>query len=584
MALPLVPLAAGAVALFLLARSKSSPSSSYSQAPSDGSQPATKESAPPAKSWQEMPPALQEQVAAALGALGVSPATGELSGQPVTADAIKMATQTAALCESQGFYDVAKELRRLIGKAAPTVPSPPEVAPIAAAAPPGLTPEQATALARTLTLDRDPASIQAVIVTLQKLPPSPQRDNLISMAQALLLQLQAAQSTTQTMQQIDQVIKSPGIAEVHAAVQPLPPAVIPVITPPSTPTVAPSTSSPLPTALPIPVAPATVPASTGVPALPSPLPPPATSANTYAALLPLTGSAVLQSGSKGGTVSAWQHILGLDGFPVVVDGAFGPATLAATIAWQKQRGLTADGKVGAATRAKVGTPPLAPAAALPPVVLSYSALLPKTGTRTLTSGLSGPDVKAWQQILQLDGASLTADGSFGPATLAATKTWQSAHGLTADGKVGAGTRAKVGTPPVGRTPSTSVTPSAPSPVPAVIAPVTPSSSAPPLIFSKVVDPTPSAPALKKGSKGDAVKSWQNILTALGYGSTIGTPDGDFGAKTDTATRALQAYAQSHYIDSKPITVDGVVGAQARRIVVARTAELKGIVVAGRSAT
>ena len=230
MALPVLPIALGAVALFFLAK-QSSASSSYSQAPADGSKPPKKEAAPPGKTWKEMPPALQEQVAAALGALGVSPATGELSGNPVTADAIKMASQTAALCESQGFYEVAKELKRLVAGAVVTVPTPAEAEPMKAAAPPGLTPEQVEALVRTLTMDRDPKNIEALIMALERMPQSPQRDNFIGMAKALLLQLAAAQSTTQTMQQIDQVIKSPGIAEVRAAVQPLPPVVVPVLSP-----------------------------------------------------------------------------------------------------------------------------------------------------------------------------------------------------------------------------------------------------------------------------------------------------------------------------------------------------------------
>ncbi len=408
MALPLIPLAAaGAVALFLLTRSKES--SAYSQAPSDGSAPPTKEPPPNSKSWQEMPQALQEQVAAALGALGVSPATGELSGSPVSADAIKLATQTAALCESQGFYDVAKELRRLIAKAAPTVATPPEAAPIKAAAPPGLSPAQIEAIARTLTLDRDPAAIQALIVTLQKLPPSPERDHFIEMASALLLQLQAAQSTTQTMQQIDQVIKSPGIAAVNQSVKPLPAVAIPVLQPPAPVILQPSI-------LPFPVAP------TPAPVLTSPIP--TAAAVTRATLKALTGTRVLQSGSTGNDVAAWQQILRLDGFAVTVDKKYGPATVAATKSWQQQRGIGADGKVGPATRAKIGslpiqdkalpaTPAKAPVKAAPAAVSPALAQFPdpSPAARTLARGMKGEDVKSWQRILTSFGYPM---GTFGP--------------------------------------------------------------------------------------------------------------------------------------------------------------------------
>lgn len=54
---------------------------------------------------------------------------------------------------------------------------------------------------------------------------------------------------------------------------------------------------------------------------------------------------------------------------------------------------------------------------------------------------SGNLVGAWQSILWADGylnkcGSSGIDGAFGSVTQGATKTWQSAHGLTADGVVG----------------------------------------------------------------------------------------------------------------------------------------------------
>jgi peptidoglycan hydrolase-like protein with peptidoglycan-binding domain len=54
---------------------------------------------------------------------------------------------------------------------------------------------------------------------------------------------------------------------------------------------------------------------------------------------------------------------------------------------------------------------------------------------------SGNLVGAWQSILWADGylnkcGTKGIDGAFGTTTQGATKTWQSAHGLTADGIVG----------------------------------------------------------------------------------------------------------------------------------------------------
>jgi peptidoglycan hydrolase-like protein with peptidoglycan-binding domain len=55
--------------------------------------------------------------------------------------------------------------------------------------------------------------------------------------------------------------------------------------------------------------------------------------------------------------------------------------------------------------------------------------------------------------------------------------------------------------------------------------------------------------LKKGSKGDAVKTLQTKLSKLGY--KVGTIDGIFGTNTETAVKAFQK--------AKNLTVDGIAG-------------------------
>lgn len=60
--------------------------------------------------------------------------------------------------------------------------------------------------------------------------------------------------------------------------------------------------------------------------------------------------------------------------------------------------------------------------------------------RVLRRGMFGPDVAAWQRLVGVQ----PADGIFGKLTEAATRAWQTAHALTADGVVGRNTRALAG--------------------------------------------------------------------------------------------------------------------------------------------
>jgi peptidoglycan hydrolase-like protein with peptidoglycan-binding domain len=65
---------------------------------------------------------------------------------------------------------------------------------------------------------------------------------------------------------------------------------------------------------------------------------------------------------------------------------------------------------------------------------------PGTGTQLLRRGDRGAAVATWQWRLRLVGQTVDVDEDFGPATEAATRTFQQANGLTADGVVGPLTR------------------------------------------------------------------------------------------------------------------------------------------------
>ena len=120
-----------------------------------------------------------------------------------------------------------------------------------------------------------------------------------------------------------------------------------------------------------------------------------------------------KTGSTGEDVRTVQHLLGVHGHPVGVDGQFGPATKAAVQAFQSTEGLAADGIVGN---------------------LCWEALIV-----TVASGASGARVRAVQGQLDGQGWRLPVDGTFGPVTTRSIRDFQTAHGLVVDAVVGPAT-------------------------------------------------------------------------------------------------------------------------------------------------
>jgi hypothetical protein len=68
-------------------------------------------------------------------------------------------------------------------------------------------------------------------------------------------------------------------------------------------------------------------------------------------------------------------------------------------------------------------------------------------SQVLSEGSSGPAVVYLQQRLNVWGANLTADGSFGPATDSAVRSFQTSHNLNVDGIVGPATWGALDTTP-----------------------------------------------------------------------------------------------------------------------------------------
>ncbi|WP_345035713.1 peptidoglycan-binding protein [Streptomyces sannanensis] len=122
---------------------------------------------------------------------------------------------------------------------------------------------------------------------------------------------------------------------------------------------------------------------------------------------------VIARGDSGAQVTTVQHLLTHRGYATTADGIFGAGTETKVKSFQSANGLAADGSVGPLTWPKL-------------VV-------------TVQNGSSGSAAKAAQTQLNRYGYGLAVDGAFGTASVNAAKNFQSKHGLTADGVVGAAT-------------------------------------------------------------------------------------------------------------------------------------------------
>ncbi|WP_076262382.1 phage tail tip lysozyme [Intrasporangium flavum] len=126
-----------------------------------------------------------------------------------------------------------------------------------------------------------------------------------------------------------------------------------------------------------------------------------------------TALPTLRSGSQGTAVRTLQYLLRSRGYAVTADGVFGAGTDSAVRSYQSAHGLGSDGIVGTNT---------------------WNSILP-----VLRQGDSGDAVTGLQRELVDAGYALTVDGSFGPATDSAVRSYQQANGLLVDGVVGTNT-------------------------------------------------------------------------------------------------------------------------------------------------
>lgn len=197
-----------------------------------------------------------------------------------------------------------------------------------------------------------------------------------------------------------------------------------------------------------------------------------------------------------------------------------------------------------------GTSGAAQAQAEEPAPVSQPAVPTVNGGRivrpTLQLGSQGESVRELQSMLILLGYYPgPVSGVYQEDTATATRRFQTAAGITADGIAGPATWSRLFPTPPGEanppTASGSTTPavstSDPSPTPAE----TPSASN--------ADNVAALPVLRPGMEGDAVRQLQQRLKTKGFYS--GAIDGIFGSQTENSVRQAQA--------ANNLTVDGIVG-------------------------
>lgn len=137
-----------------------------------------------------------------------------------------------------------------------------------------------------------------------------------------------------------------------------------------------------------------------------------------------TASAAPAVAARSASVAALQVALRSQGlYTGAVDGISGPQTRGALLRFQRKNGIRATGKVGLATRCKLGR-----------------LGTPLLGQRQLASGRVGWDVTSLEFRLRAFGLpARLVDGRFDGATTAALRRFQRARGLAPDGIAGAST-------------------------------------------------------------------------------------------------------------------------------------------------
>lgn len=150
---------------------------------------------------------------------------------------------------------------------------------------------------------------------------------------------------------------------------------------------------------------------------------------------PAPATGVWTIGTTGNKVRDIQKVVG-----VTADGVYGPATAAAVKSWQQKLQIPADGVWGPRTD-EATTQFFAWIARQPstPQTSPFLAAVASAKKQVIGAGNINGAVRIAQLLLGANGYHVTVDGVFGPATVNATKRFQAANRLNADGIIGPNT-------------------------------------------------------------------------------------------------------------------------------------------------
>ena len=132
-------------------------------------------------------------------------------------------------------------------------------------------------------------------------------------------------------------------------------------------------------------------------------------------------------------ITVQQRLKELGYYTGSIDGVYGSGSIAAATAFQKNNGLKVDGLTGQSTYAALFSSSA--------VAAGSSGSSSSSGAYVkLKSGDKGTEVKKLQQALKDLGYNVSADGTYGPITVAAVTAFQKLNGLDDDGIAGAKTQ------------------------------------------------------------------------------------------------------------------------------------------------